>query len=80
MIVDNIIEVVGRGTIFVVDLIENGYTEVGYIATIPYNVGDIVEYKDEKYVIKGIEAWRVFDKYYKSTIGLNVKKINDVTE
>lgn len=79
MIIDDVVQVVGRGTIFIVDLIKNGYTEVGYIRTIPISIGDTVEHGGENYEVTGIEAWKIFDAYYKSTIGLKVKKINNMS-
>lgn len=79
MVIDDVVQVVGRGTIFIVDLIKNGYTEVGYIHTIPISIGDTVEHGGETYEVTGIEAWKIFDSYYKSTIGLKVKKINNMS-
>lgn len=79
MKIQDVVQVTGRGTIFIVDLKANGYTEVGYIKEIPFKIGDTIIHESESYIIIGIETWKIFDSFYKSTIGLNVKKIYNMS-
>lgn len=74
MKVQDIIQVTGRGTIFIVDLKENGYTTEKYIKEIPIKVGTNVVHDGETYIVTGVEV-QSYERGYNSTIGLNVRKL-----
>lgn len=78
MVIKEVIKVVGRGTIFIVDLKENGYTTDQYIKVIPVKIGTDIVHEGKTYIVKGVETQYYGDFGYNSTIGLNVKeKQND---
>lgn len=64
--------VTGRGMIFTLDLKENGFTEETSVKNIPFYIGSTVTVDNKDYSVRGVEAWRIFNDRYKSTIGLVV--------
>jgi hypothetical protein len=74
MIIKESVEVTGRGTIFIVDLKENGYATDGYIKEIPIKIGTNIVHKGETYMVVGVETQSYGDFGFASTIGLNVRK------
>lgn len=64
--------ITGRGTVFVMCLRENGFTNEHFIKEIPISVGTNIIVDDELYMVVGVEAQSIFESKYKTLIGLIV--------
>ena len=70
--------IAGRGLIVVVDLNKNGFTEANWVERGPIQTGHCVTYKDEDYLITGIEMTQnLFNGFNSVRMGLLMKKIED---
>ena len=74
MKIKEVINVIGRGTTFIVDLQENGYADSKYVKHIPIKIGTNIVHEGKTYIVKGVETQYYGDFGYNSTIGLNVKE------
>lgn len=66
----------GKNRILVVDLRDNGLASERWVETVPIFINDSLKYNGDRYIVKGIEAYRnLLNLKISATIGLIVKKI-----
>lgn len=75
LIVDDRLQIIGRGTIFVVDLDLNGFSTKRK-ELYDSLMHKMVRVNDGIYEVIGIEAAGIFEDEVKSKIGLNVRKMD----
>lgn len=77
LIIENKLEIPGRGIILVCDLKNNGLVKNDLMHECPIKEDDYIKYKNKHYQVTGIELARVamdFHENIKSTIGIIVKE------